>query len=199
MKDTKWGNRLTKVVGNVVVPILIGICIALLIRAFVFQFARVNGPSMQPNLIDQERVALIKVAPIHHNSVIIFDAKGEDPNATTHVNYVKRVIGLPGDTVESKQGNLYVNGKQIDQSYIGSSQRRATGNWNLRTLGREYDWRTQSITVPRGHYFVLGDHRSVSNDSRYWGFVDQDKVAGVVKVPFWIGTKTSRANINHGN
>lgn len=176
-------------------PIVLGVGIALVILNF-FKLAKVDGPSMEPNLQNNERVFLCKKSKIHHNSVIIFDAYGEDPNATTHIDYVKRVIGMPGDTVSSKNGVIYVNGHKINQNYIDNFQRnKGTGNWDLVKLSHEHDW-SRAVRVPAGHYFVLGDHRSVSNDSRYWGFVKKSKVLGVVKVPFWSGSKQSRYNIN---
>ena len=181
-----------------IVPIVIGLAIALAIKSFVFTRVRVDGPSMQPNLQNNEKVFAWKMSKVKHLSVIVFDAYGEDPSAKAHTNYVKRVIGLPGDTVSSKNGYIYVNNKKIDQSFISKSERTSgTGNWTLKSLEKTQGWGSvKTGVVPKGKYFVLGDHRSVSNDSRYWGFVDKDKVVGVVKVPFWTSTKTRRANIN---
>lgn len=142
---------------------------------------------------------MLKQAKVKHLSVIVFDAYGEDPSAKKGSDYVKRVIGLPGDSVSFKNNNIYVNNKKIDQSFISKSEATTgTGStsWTLSTLAKRYGWKTKGNVVPKGKYFVLGDHRSVSNDSRYWGYVDAKKVAGVVKVPFWTGTKTERTNIN---
>lgn len=186
-----------KSIVNVLVALLIGVIVAVVIKSTVFQFAHVAGPSMQPNLVDREQVAMLNLAPIRHNSVIIFNAQGEDPNATSKIDYVKRVIGMPGDKVQSQNGVIYVNGRQINQNYISHNERnQGTGNWTLSSLGEQHDWQVKSATVPKNMYFVLGDHRSVSNDSCYWGFVQKDKVAGVVKVPFWTSTASQRFNIN---
>lgn len=182
-----------------VIPIVIGLLIALLIKQFLFQVVRVDGPSMQPNLQNNERVFCLKRSQIHHGSVVIFDANGVDPQVAVKTDYVKRVIGLPGDTVRSKNGNIYVNGKKINQSYISMSQRDAgTGNWNLKSISVQNSWlkNNGATKVSKGEYFVLGDHRSVSNDGRYWGFVPKNKIDGVVKVPSWAGTKTTRQNVN---
>lgn len=189
----------TKEIMSWILPVLIGLAIALAIKAFVFTRVRVDGPSMEPNLMDAERVLAFKPAKVKHLSVIVFDAYGEDPSAKTHTNYVKRVIGLPGDKVASKNGYIYVNNKKIKQSFISQTERTSgTGNWTLTTLAKQNGWgKGKKVTVvPKGKYFVLGDHRSVSNDSRYWGFVDQKKVLGVVKVPFWTSSKTKRHNVN---
>ncbi|WP_267201126.1 signal peptidase I [Limosilactobacillus kribbianus] len=182
-----------------VVPIVIGLLIALLIKQFFFQIVRVDGPSMQPNLQNNERVFCLKRSKIHRGSVVIFDANGVDPQVAVKTDYVKRVIGLPGDTVKSKNGNIYVNGKKIDQSYISTKQRNAgTGNWTLKSISVQNSWlkHNGATKVPAGEYFVLGDHRSVSNDGRYWGFVPKNKIDGVVKVPSWTGTKVARQNVN---
>lgn len=182
-----------------IVPIAIGLLLALLIKQFAFQFVRVDGPSMQPNLQNNERVACLKQAKIHRGSVVVFDANGVDPQVSVKTEYVKRVIGLPGDTVEAKNGNLYVNGKKVDQSYISKSERSSgTGTWTLHSISQENSWvlHNGAYKVPKGEYFVLGDHRSVSNDSRYWGFVPKSKIVGVVKVGFWNRTQPAKNNIN---
>ncbi len=160
--------------------------------------ARVDGPSMEPNLINNERLVVWKQAKIKHLSVIVFDAYGEDPTATKpKTDYVKRVIGLPGDTVSSKDGNIYVNGKVVPQKFISMKERTAgTGNWSLKTLSKSWDKNTHATKVPKGEYFVLGDHRSVSNDGRYWGFVPKKKIVGVAKTLFWETNKTKRTNVN---
>ena len=182
-----------------IVPIAIGLLLALLIKQFAFQFVRVDGPSMQPNLQNNERVVCLKQAKIHRGSVVVFDANGVDPQVSVKTEYVKRVIGLPGDTVEAKNGNLYVNGKKVDQSYISMSERSSgTGTWTLHSISQENSWvlHNGAYKVPKGEYFVLGDHRSVSNDSRYWGFVPKSKIVGVVKVGFWNRTQPAKNNIN---
>lgn len=182
-----------------IVPITIGLLLALLIKQFAFQFVRVDGPSMQPNLQNNERVVCLKQAKIHRGSVVVFDANGVDPQVSVKTEYVKRVIGLPGDTVEAKNGNLYVNGKKVDQSYISKSERSSgTGTWTLHSISQENSWvlHNGAYKVPKGEYFVLGDHRSVSNDSRYWGFVPKSEIVGVVKVGFWNRTQPAKNNIN---
>ena len=182
-----------------IVPIAIGLLLALLIKQFAFQFVRVDGPSMQPNLQNNERVVCLKQAKIHRGSVVVFDANGVDPQVSVKTEYVKRVIGLPGDTVEAKNGNLYVNGKKVDQSYISKSERSSgTGTWTLHSISQENSrvLHNGAYKVPKGEYFVLGDHRSVSNDSRYWGFVPKSKIVGVVKVGFWNRTQPAKNNIN---
>ncbi|WP_318767526.1 signal peptidase I [Lactiplantibacillus carotarum] len=181
-----------------VLPIVVGLLIAMVIRHFVFTMVRVDGPSMEPNLENNERVAVVKTAKIKHLSVIVFNAYKVDPDASSkNVKYVKRVIGMPGDTVKAQDGKIYVNGKAISQSFISQFERtQGTGNWDIYALSNRNAWTLKTTKVPKNSYFVLGDHRSVSNDSRYWGFVPKKSVIGVVKVPFWDTSKAKRHNVN---
>ncbi len=182
-----------------IVPIVIGLVLALVIKQFVFQPVRVDGPSMQPNLVNNERVLSMKRSKIHRGSVIVFNANGVDPQVSVKTDYVKRVIGVPGDTVQSKNGNIYVNGKKTNQDYISMDQRKSgTGNWTLKTISKRNNWLKNSgaTKVPDGEYFVLGDNRTVSNDGRYWGFVPKDKIDGVVKVGFWSSNQSKKKYIN---
>ena len=189
--------KVIKEIMSWLIPIAVGLAVAGIISKFVFAMVRVDGPSMEPNLINNERVAVVKVSQVKHLSVIVFNAYHVDPDATSKdVKYVKRVIGMPGDTVSSDNGQIYVNGRKINQDFISNYERtQGTGNWNLLSISNRNGWVSSTTKVPKGYYFVLGDHRSVSNDSRYWGFVPKGKVMGVVKVPFWDTNKTKRHNI----
>ncbi|MCW0953517.1 signal peptidase I [Weissella ceti] len=189
-----------------VLPIVAGIIIALVIKTFWFQPVQVDGISMEPNLSARERVLAFKNEDIHRGSVVIFDAYGEDPSVKKSNLFVKRVIGMPGDTVSAQGDVIKVNGKEINQDYLGANDKVATtepdsgmvGNWkSLTDLGNNMNWeRDKSVKVPEGQYFVLGDNRAVSNDSRYWGYVSKEKIMGVVKVPFW-GKAAQKENVNN--
>lgn len=178
-----------------IIPIALGLGIAIGINHYVAGLVRVDGTSMAPNLANNERVMQLVNGEVRHGSVVVFKAKGQDPDVKDDKKYVKRVIGMPGDTVSAKDGEIKVNGKVINQDYINESEQYATnfpgpveiGNWSsLEQLGNKMDWqRDKTVKIPKGQYFVLGDNRAVSNDSRYWGFVDASSVTGVVKVPFW--------------
>lgn len=181
---------MAKIFKDYLLPILIGIILVVIIEHFFFVIVRVDGTSMKPNLQNNERVMLLKQAKIKRNSVIVFNAYGVDKNnpaVTKSTKYVKRVIGLPGDKIKyTKDGKLYVNGKYQSQSYITNSE-KTTGTTTLQlaeakgvSIGTG-----KTFTVPAGKYFVLGDNRSASNDSRYYGFVPKNKIDGVVKAFFW--------------
>ena len=135
-----------------IVPIAIGLLLALLIKQFAFQFVRVDGPSMQPNLQNNERVVCLKQAKIHRGSVVVFDANGVDPQVSVKTEYVKRVIGLPGETVKIENGKIYINNKELK----GFSEEEI-----LSAGLAAYD-----VALEDDEYFVMGDNCNNSEDSR---------------------------------
>lgn len=187
-----------------VIPIAIGLLLAFLIRQFWFTMVKVDGTSMQPNLQNNERVVAFKTSKIKAGSVVVFDAYNLDPDQTVkNAVYVKRVIGMPGDSVRyTSSGQLYVNNKLVKQTYLKNQSQQTTGSfmpnshskvtgWTLDSLSHDQGWKKSVTTnkVPKGYYFVMGDHRSVSNDSRYWGLVPKSKMIGVVKAWPWQNRK----------
>ncbi|GLB46093.1 signal peptidase I [Philodulcilactobacillus myokoensis] len=200
------GHKLLSFLVNWIIPIAVGLFLAFLCERFLVTTVNVDGDSMQPNLENSERVMVWRQSKIKHASVIVFDAHGEDPEATKpNTDYVKRVIGMPGDTVSFKNNQLYVNGKTFNDSFINEDQRtkgtgitpsQENGDWDIHSLAAHWGKDTKSFKVPKGKYFVLGDHRSISNDSRYWGFVPKNKVLGVVKTFAWSTDNQKRHNVN---
>ncbi|MDC7952206.1 signal peptidase I [Liquorilactobacillus mali] len=187
--------KIFKEIFSWILPIIVGLLIALIVKQFWFGIVKVDGTSMYPTLQNDERVMMLKQAKIKHNTVIVFNAYGVDKNnqaVTESTKYVKRVIGMPGDKIEYRSnGQLYINGKKMSQGYITKSQ-RTTGTLTL-VLKEAKGVKLgtgNSFTVPKGKYFVLGDNRKDSNDSRYYGFVPKSKVDGVIKVPFWNSKKS---------
>ena len=171
-------------------PIVVGLTIGLIGVNFVASQVTISGDSMQPNLQNNQIVMVKKQGEIKLGEVVVFNAYGVDSNATTpDEKYIKRVIGVPGDTVSDVNGVLRVNGKVVDQSFISENEQVATnnrvGDWtSLAELAQSQNWQGPiSGKVPAGYYFVLGDHRSISNDSRYWGFVPKNKISGTVWAP----------------
>ena len=143
---------------------------ATLIVTFGFQVARVEGMSMAPTLEDQDRLIVNKLAyrigePHHGDIVMLYYPI--DPNKS----FVKRVIGEEGDTVRVVDGHVFVNETPLDDSYVSDEFRDHN------------DWGPQ--VVPEGYYFVMGDHRNNSSDSRHWGFVPKRYIIGKVQIRWW--------------
>jgi len=138
--------------------------------AFVAQAFRVQGTSMEPLLQDNERIVVNKFVyrfrPIQRGDVVVFWFPG-DPQ----LSFVKRVIGLPGDVIQIRSGEVLVNGVLSKEPYLPSSYR---DNDDL-----------PPTEVKKGFYFVLGDHRRSSNDSRAWGQVPEKYIYGRAAFRFW--------------
>lgn len=201
--------------------------VLLAVRNFAVDYSRINGTSMAPTLQDRQVVLVNKLdKQPKRGEVILFDATGVDPRAPKgdmangHITYIKRVIGVAGDTVEKRGNKLFVNGKEVRQDYlkygnskykeesvdiwdqIKSSEQRGEGSgtsfaedWTLKSLSESGLWNEASqntVKVPKGHYFVMGDHRSSSNDSRMFGYVPAKNIIGTVNLPeFWLSHKTN--------
>ncbi|MEO5760990.1 MAG: signal peptidase I [Vicinamibacteria bacterium] len=147
------------------------------IVTFVAQPVRVQGASMQPRIEDNERILVNKFIyrfhGIERGDVVVFYYP-RDPS----VSYIKRVIGLPGDRVEIRAGSVYVNGTSIEEPYLLAEYRD------------RYD--LPETTVERGHYFMMGDHRSSSQDSRAFGPVPEKYIYGKASFCVWPIAKTGR-------
>lgn len=151
----------------------LSIIFALGIRQFVAEARYIPSGSMLPTLQINDRLIIDKVSyrfnPPQRGDIVVF----EPPFALRDRGYddafIKRVIGLPGDTVEIRDGRVSVNGKVLDENYIAQEP--------------SYTWGPK--TVPANSYLVLGDNRNNSYDSHYWGFVPADKIIGKALVRFW--------------
>lgn len=151
-----------------IVTLAVAVLIALVVRNFIFEPVRVDGHSMDFTLADRELMFVTKydylVGEPQRFDVIICHY----PNRGS-TNFVKRIVGLPGDTVEVKGGYLYVNGEKYEEPYITNRP----------------DYVMSPYTVPEGYYFVLGDNRSNSNDSHIIGPLERSMVIGHVTAVFY--------------
>ncbi len=138
----------------------------------VLQNYDVEGPSMEPSLHTQERIMVDKISYLFHNpnrgDVIVFIAP---PHPT--MNYVKRIIAVPGDTITIKGNTVIVDGKTLVEPYVAPSDQ---GNPYLPVI---------NLVVPSGDYYVLGDDRVNSSDSRDWGFVPRKDIIGRAALIYW--------------
>ena len=146
-----------------------GIAIALLVEAFLIQAFWIPSPSMEPTLDVGDRVLVNKLSykfhDVNRGDVVVFE---RPPGASTGQNgeikdLIKRVIAVGGDTIEAKEGNVFVNGEQIDEDYLEPGT--PTDNLPL-------------TTIPEGQVFVMGDNRTNSEDSRIFGTIDEDAIVG---------------------
>lgn len=156
--------------------LVIAIILALLIRGFLFAPFLVDGQSMTPNLANHERLIVNKflylVRQPHRGEIIVF-------HATPEKDYIKRVVGLPGETVEIRDDTLYINGKKHLERFLGDVK-QAYHEKNM-----QYTADFGPVEVPQGQLFVLGDNRPNSEDSRVIGPIPLDTVVGRAEVVFW--------------
>lgn len=150
--------------------IIVSFFASVFIITFLYQPVRVEGTSMQPGLRDQDRLFIDKFffrfEKITRGDVVVFHYP-RDPQKS----YIKRVIALPGDTIRISQGKVFINGFPIQEPYVPR---------------RYQDTRSMAeITVPADEYFVMGDHRSISSDSRDFGPVDRDLIYGKAEFIYW--------------
>jgi signal peptidase I len=163
-----FGQRAFGAVKEVLETVVPAVIIALLINLFLAQATRVYGQSMEPNLHTDQRLVVEKVSYRFHapqrNDVVVLKIKDDAEELL-----IKRVIALPGETVEIRNGHVFVDGEMLDESYLTQSTR---GHY-----GPTY--------VPPLHIFVLGDNRSASNDSRSFGPIHIDNVVGRAWLSYW--------------
>lgn len=150
----------------------LSVLIALVVILFLYQPVKVEGTSMMPALVDQERIFINKfayrfgISDVQRGDTVVFYFPGD-----TTKSYIKRVIGVPGDVVEIHRGEVIVNGASVTEPYVPEAYR------DRLSLDR--------MKIPAGEYFVMGDHRSASNDSRSWGTVSRKFIYGRAVFVYW--------------
>jgi signal peptidase I len=150
--------------------LVISVVVSAFIIIFLYQPVRVEGTSMLPVLEDQDRLFINKMAyrvgEIHRGDVVVFQYPRDHEKS-----YIKRVIALPGDDLRIDHGEVYVNGTKVAEGYVPK---------------RFADDRSQpDMVVPVHEYFVMGDHRSISSDSRDFGPVERDLIYGKAAFVYW--------------
>jgi signal peptidase I len=150
--------------------LVVSVVISGFIIIFLYQPVRVEGTSMLPMLEDQDRLFINKIAyrvgEIHQGDVVVFQYPRDHAKS-----YIKRVIALPGDDLRIEHGRVYVNNTRLKESYVPN---------------RFTDDRTEpEIVLPPNEYYVMGDHRSISSDSRDFGPVDRNLIYGKAVFVYW--------------
>lgn len=149
--------------------------IFVVIYAFLVRPFQVNGNSMDPTFTNGEYVFTNllsqRFGPLDRGDVIVFKAPNDKDK-----DYIKRIIGLPGDKIKVQNGLVYLNGKRLPEEYLPPG---------LRTEARGFASEGQEVTVSPKSYYVLGDNRPFSSDSREWGLVTFDKVIGKSALVYW--------------
>lgn len=163
-------NTLRKEIRVWTRDLLIAIGLALVIIVFLYQPVKVEGTSMAPLLSDQERIFINKFVyrfePIQRGDVVVFWYPLDHTKS-----FIKRVVGLPGETIEIRQGTLYVNNKSVPEPYVPPQYEDSSDFGPVR--------------VPKDSFFVLGDHRISSNDSRVFGPVASQFIYGRAVFAYW--------------
>jgi signal peptidase I len=184
--DTKKKSRLRENVE----AILLAILLALFIRTFIVQAFKIPSGSMEDTLLIGDHILVSKftygvrmpfsnqtIVPVkepQRGDIVVFKFPG-DPK----IDYIKRVVGIPGDVIESRDKQVYVNGQREENPYAVHK--------DAYTIRQKYPPRDNfgPITVPPDNLFVMGDNRDNSNDSRFWGFVNYDKLRGKAFMIYW--------------
>jgi len=171
--------------------ILIAVCLALVIRTFVVQAFKIPSGSMEDTLAIGDHILvnkfiygskipftggqrILKLRDPRQGDVIVFEYP-EDPSK----DFIKRVVGTPGDTVEVKDKRVYVNGKLYDNPHEVHKEQEIIPKENNPRDNKDL------VKVPPNSYFVMGDNRDRSYDSRFWGFVTMDKIKGLAFIKYW--------------
>jgi len=186
-KVNRPSNKAYKEIVEWIKAIAIAVLLVFVVRTFLFSPFLVDGASMEPNFHTKERVIVnllvYRLGEPKYGDVIVFNVPEEGRR------FIKRVIGVPGDTIEVKGDDVYINGERIDEPYLAEAiaESHAEGE----TYNRLSDYFSfpneiyKDNVVPEGHFFVMGDNRSDSKDSRAIGFISEEDIIGRADVVMW--------------
>jgi signal peptidase I len=176
--------------------IVIAVILALFIRTFIVQAFKIPTGSMEENLLIGDHLlvnkfvfgptesslerALLPVTNVKRGDVVVFKYP-EEPDR----DFIKRVIGLPGETIQIREKKVSVDGKPLEEHYTHFLQPAASASELHEVTSSDVRERYGPVTVPPNQYFVMGDNRDNSQDSRYWGFLPRDYIKGRALVIYW--------------
>lgn len=177
------------------------LAIMLIVKKYIMFPVAVSGHSMDPTLQDRERIMAVKLSKIERFDIVTFPAPDKPGD-----NYVKRIIGMPGDTVAYDNDKLLINGKEVTEPYLDEYKQSLAEGEVFTTLDtylldkpitptKDDRWLTSfeltdlnginEAVIPEGKVLVLGDNRPVSKDGRYIGLIDMKDISGELKFSFW--------------
>jgi signal peptidase I, bacterial type len=188
--DAKKGGRAYKEIVDWIKALAIAVILVFIIRTFLFSPFIVEGPSMEPNFYTGERLIvnklIFKMREPHHGEVVVFHVpeQGRD--------FIKRVIGVPGDTIKVVGDDVFINDQKVDEPYIKEAIEAAHANGELYNTGPDFpNANVSESVVPEDKIFAMGDHRGNSQDSRDIGFVSEKEIIGRADAMFWPLNKIS--------
>lgn len=167
-----WQTSIKRLILELGLSLILLGTVLYLLSFFTFTFAKVEGYSMVPTLNNDEWVFVSKLAKPKRFKLVLH----KDPN--TKETSVRRVIGLPGESISYKDDQLYVNDRDVFERYLEDETKRAKNSGSVYTT----DWSTKAEYVPKGKYLVLGDNRPYASDSRDYGYVDEKDIVGIVEM-----------------
>jgi signal peptidase I len=169
-----------------IIVVVVAVLVAVLLRTFVVQTFYIPSGSMEPTLQIGDRILVDKLSyelhSVHRGDIVVFGRPPAENCGGPEVNdLVKRVVGLPGDVLSLSGGYVYVDGERLDESWLPSSEQGVT---TAGPIGNSYAL-AHSYRVPTNDYFVMGDNRTDSCDSRYWGPIPKSLIVGKVSLRVW--------------
>ena len=176
--------------------LVIAVILALFIRTFIVQAFKIPTGSMEENLLIGDHLlvnkftlgptaswlerALLPIGTVKRDDVVVFKYP-EEPDR----DFIKRIIGLPGETVEVREKKVYINGAPLVEPFVHFLQPASTASDVHEVTSFDVRERYGPVTVPVNQYFVIGDNRDNSQDSRYWGFLPREYIKGKAVIIYW--------------
>lgn len=176
MKDMEILRAVYRFVIDGLQSILLAFSVFIVVYIFLFRPFEVSGASMYPTFENGEHVLTnlitLRLDDPKQGDIVVFTAPKDDEK-----DFIKRIIAIPGDRISLQNNQIYVNGTLLDQSMFLAS--------DAQTFGGSFLSEGKEVTVPNGYYFVMGDNRPYSSDSREWGFVKRDEIIGKSMFVYW--------------
>jgi signal peptidase I len=173
-------KRVSLIILDFIQTIVLALALFVVCYLFLFQPHQVKGSSMDPNFHNEEYLLTDKLSYHFHEpqrgEVVIFKAPPTEACAEDQCEYIKRIIGLPGERIKIANGSIFINGLQLNETYLDPQ---------LKTNAGSYLQEGQTLTIPPEQYFVCGDNRTHSRDSREFGPIKREAIVGKAFFKYW--------------